>query len=96
MARVVRPGGKVVVLEITTPTEGVTARALNLWFDRLVPLVGRLAGDADAYNYLPNSVRRFPPPRELAAIMSSAGLDEVRYILTAGGIIALHVGTVRG
>lgn len=96
MARVVRPGGKVVVLEITTPTEGLTARALGVWFDRLVPLVGRLAGDADAYNYLPNSVRRFPPPHELAAIMSSVGLDEVRYILTAGGIIALHVGTVSG
>jgi demethylmenaquinone methyltransferase/2-methoxy-6-polyprenyl-1,4-benzoquinol methylase len=96
MVRVVRPGGKVVVLEITTPTEGVMALALALWFDRLVPLVGRLAGDADAYTYLPSSVRRFPPPDELAAAMASAGLTDVRYILTAGGIIALHVGTVTG
>jgi demethylmenaquinone methyltransferase/2-methoxy-6-polyprenyl-1,4-benzoquinol methylase len=96
MTRVVRPGGKVVVLEITTPTEGVTAAALTVWFDRIVPLVGRLAGDPDAYTYLPNSVRRFPPPRELAAVMSDAGLGDVRYILTAGGIIALHVGTVTG
>jgi demethylmenaquinone methyltransferase/2-methoxy-6-polyprenyl-1,4-benzoquinol methylase len=96
MARVVRPGGRVVVLEITTPTEGATAIALHVWFERIVPLVGRLAGDADAYTYLPSSVRRFPPPRELAAIMSAVGLGEVRYILTAGGIIALHVGTVMG
>jgi len=96
MARVVRPGGRVVVLEITTPTEGVMALALQVWFDRIVPLVGRLAGDADAYTYLPSSVRRFPPPRELASIMTAVGLGEVRYILTAGGIIALHVGTVMG
>src|SRR5579875_594108 len=96
MTRVVRPGGKVVVLEITTPTEGAMAVALHLWFDRIVPLVGRVVGDADAYNYLPSSVRRFPPPRELAATMTSVGLGDVRYILTAGGIIALHVGTVMG
>lgn len=96
MTRVVRPGGRVVVLEITTPTEGTMAAMLHLWFDRIVPLVGRLAGDADAYTYLPSSVRRFPPPRDLAAIMAAAGLRDVRYILTAGGIIALHVGTVMG
>jgi demethylmenaquinone methyltransferase/2-methoxy-6-polyprenyl-1,4-benzoquinol methylase len=96
MARVVRPGGRVVVLEITTPTEGVMALALHAWFDGIVPLVGRLAGDADAYTYLPSSVRRFPPPRELAATMAEVGLRDVRYILTAGGIIALHVGTVTG
>ena len=96
MARVVRPGGKVVVLEITTPTEGVMALGLHLWFDRLVPLVGRVAGDADAYNYLPSSVRRFPPPQELARTMAASGMEDVRYILTAGGIIALHVGTVMG
>jgi demethylmenaquinone methyltransferase/2-methoxy-6-polyprenyl-1,4-benzoquinol methylase len=94
MTRVVRPGGKVVVLEITTPTEGPVAVGLKLWFDHLVPLLGRLALDRDAYEYLPNSVRRFPPPRELAAIMSKVGLTDVRYVLTAGGIIALHHGVV--
>jgi demethylmenaquinone methyltransferase/2-methoxy-6-polyprenyl-1,4-benzoquinol methylase len=94
MTRVVRPGGRVVVLEITTPTRGPLAVALKLWFDNIVPVVGRLVGDADAYTYLPNSVRRFPPPQELAAIMASAGLSDVRYLLTAGGIIALHSGTV--
>ncbi len=94
MARVVRPGGRVVVLEITTPTEGLLATGLRVWFDRVIPLVGRLAGDAEAYTYLPSSVRRFPPPRELAALMAKVGLTEVRYVLTAGGIIALHVGSV--
>ena len=94
MARVVRPGGRVVVLEITSPTEGLLATGLRVWFDRVIPLVGRVAGDADAYTYLPSSVRRFPPPRELAALMTKVGLSEVRYVLTAGGIIALHVGIV--
>ena len=94
MARVVAPGGRVVVLEITTPTEGVMAAVLRIWFDRIVPLVGRLAGDAEAYTYLPDSVRRFPPPRELAALMVKVGLVDVRYVLTAGGIIALHSGVV--
>jgi demethylmenaquinone methyltransferase / 2-methoxy-6-polyprenyl-1,4-benzoquinol methylase len=93
MARVVRPGGRVVVLEITTPTSGPLAAGLGLWFDRIVPALGRLAGDSAAYTYLPDSVRRFPPPAQLAAIMWQVGLRDVRYHLTAGGIIALHVGT---
>jgi demethylmenaquinone methyltransferase/2-methoxy-6-polyprenyl-1,4-benzoquinol methylase len=94
MTRVVRPGGRLVVLEITTPTEGPLAAALGLWFGRLVPAIGKLAGDSAAYTYLPDSVRRFPPPDQLAAMMWQAGLRDVHYHLTAGGIIALHVGTV--
>jgi demethylmenaquinone methyltransferase/2-methoxy-6-polyprenyl-1,4-benzoquinol methylase len=94
MARVVRPGGRVVVLEITTPTRPPLSTFYRLWFDRVVPVIGRLAGDPDAYSYLPNSVKRFPGPHELAARMDRCGLD-VRYVLTAGGIIALHVGTRR-
>lgn len=96
MARVVAPGGRVVVLEITTPTRPPLATFLELWFDRLVPALGRLAGDAEAYSYLPSSVRRFPPPEELAAVMWGCGLRRIRYVLTAGGIIALHVGEVPG
>jgi demethylmenaquinone methyltransferase/2-methoxy-6-polyprenyl-1,4-benzoquinol methylase len=65
----------------------------RLWFDRLVPLLGRLAGDPDAYQYLPTSVKRFPGPHELAARMDRAGLRDIRYVITAGGIIAMHVGT---
>jgi demethylmenaquinone methyltransferase / 2-methoxy-6-polyprenyl-1,4-benzoquinol methylase len=92
MARVVRPGGRVVVLEITTPTRPPLSTFFELWFDKAVPALGRLAGDAQAYSYLPSSVRRFPAPDELAAIMSRCGMRDIRYILTAGGIIALHVG----
>ncbi len=95
MARVVRPGGRVVVLEITTPERPPLSWFFRFWFDRLVPLLGRAAGDPDAYSYLPRSVRRFPRPPELAASMSATGVAEIRYVLTAGGIIAIHAGTVR-
>jgi demethylmenaquinone methyltransferase/2-methoxy-6-polyprenyl-1,4-benzoquinol methylase len=93
MTRVVRPGGKVVVLEITTPQKPPLSTFFSLWFDRVVPLIGKVAGDSDAYDYLPNSVKRFPGPDGLAATMERAGLARIRWILTAGGIIALHVGT---
>jgi demethylmenaquinone methyltransferase / 2-methoxy-6-polyprenyl-1,4-benzoquinol methylase len=96
MARVVRPGGHVVILEITTPRRPPLSTFFRLWFDRAVPAIGSLAGDAQAYSYLPSSVRRFPGPEELAAVMSRSGLTRIRYLLTAGGIIALHVGTVAG
>jgi demethylmenaquinone methyltransferase/2-methoxy-6-polyprenyl-1,4-benzoquinol methylase len=94
MARVVRPGGTVVVLEITTPTRPPLSTFYRLWFDRVVPVIGKVAGDPEAYSYLPNSVKRFPGPAELAARMDRCGLD-VRCILTAGGIIAVHAGTKR-
>jgi demethylmenaquinone methyltransferase / 2-methoxy-6-polyprenyl-1,4-benzoquinol methylase len=118
MTRVVRPGGRVVVLEITTPTRGPLALFLRLWFDRAVPVLGRLVEStppwfarvarpspsqdaaselaiADAYTYLPTSVKRFPAPAALAAEMERAGLREIRCLVTAGGIIAIHAGTVR-
>jgi demethylmenaquinone methyltransferase/2-methoxy-6-polyprenyl-1,4-benzoquinol methylase len=93
MARVVKPGGRVVVLEITTPRKPPLSTFYSLWFDRIVPLIGRVTGENEAYTYLPNSVKRFPGPEGLAAAMERAGLREIRWILTAGGIIALHVGT---
>ena len=92
MARVVKPGGRVVVLEITTPTKPPLSTFYRLWFDRVVPLIGRVAGDSDAYEYLPNSVKRFPAPDGLGAVLDAAGLRRVRWVLTAGGIIAIHVG----
>jgi demethylmenaquinone methyltransferase/2-methoxy-6-polyprenyl-1,4-benzoquinol methylase len=95
MARTVRPGGRVVVLEITTPARPPLSTFYSLWYDRIVPLVGRLAGDPDAYSYLPSSVKRFPAPGALAAAMERAGMRDLRWILTAGGIIAIHVGVVR-
>jgi demethylmenaquinone methyltransferase/2-methoxy-6-polyprenyl-1,4-benzoquinol methylase len=93
MARVVKPGGRVVVLEITTPRKPPLSTFYSLWFDRIVPLIGRVTGENEAYTYLPNSVKRFPGPEGLAGAMERAGLRKIRWILTAGGIIALHVGT---
>jgi demethylmenaquinone methyltransferase / 2-methoxy-6-polyprenyl-1,4-benzoquinol methylase len=93
MTRVVRPGGRVVVLEITTPTRPPLSTFYRLWFDRVVPLIGRLTGETDAYTYLPSSVKRFPSPPALAAAMAAAGLGELHYVVTAGGIIAIHAGT---
>jgi demethylmenaquinone methyltransferase / 2-methoxy-6-polyprenyl-1,4-benzoquinol methylase len=95
LARVTRPGGRVVILEITTPQRPPLSWFFGLWFDRAVPALGRLAGDPDAYSYLPSSVRRFPGPRELAAKLAAAGLEDVRWLLTAGGIIAIHAGVKR-
>jgi demethylmenaquinone methyltransferase / 2-methoxy-6-polyprenyl-1,4-benzoquinol methylase len=89
----VRAGGKVVILEITAPRRPPLSTFFSIWFDRIVPVLGRVAGDPDAYAYLPSSVKRFPGPEALAARMAGAGLTDIRWILTAGGIIALHVGT---
>ncbi len=109
MVRVVRGGGRVVVLEITTPTRPPLAQFYRLWFDRLVPALGTAAaraaalagrrdsgGVAAAYSYLPSSVKRFPGPRQLAAELVAAGLADVEYLLLAGGIVAIHAGTVPG
>jgi demethylmenaquinone methyltransferase/2-methoxy-6-polyprenyl-1,4-benzoquinol methylase len=92
MARVVRPGGRVVVLEITKPEAPLLSGFFSLWFDRIVPLLGRAAGDPEAYAYLPSSVKRFPGPEGLARVMAGAGLEQISWTLTAGGIIALHTG----
>jgi demethylmenaquinone methyltransferase/2-methoxy-6-polyprenyl-1,4-benzoquinol methylase len=93
MARVVRPGGRVVVLEITTPAR--LRRFYGLWFDRAVPWLGRLLGrDGAAYSYLPASVRRFPDPPQLASRMAAAGLRDIRWRPLAAGIVALHHGRV--
>jgi demethylmenaquinone methyltransferase / 2-methoxy-6-polyprenyl-1,4-benzoquinol methylase len=119
MTRVVRPGGRVVVLEITTPVKPPLSVFYALWFDRIVPLLGRAVQAcssvltplrrargprssvasggvtiADAYTYLPSSVKRFPAPAELAAELERAGLEEISYVLLAGGIVAIHAGTV--
>jgi demethylmenaquinone methyltransferase/2-methoxy-6-polyprenyl-1,4-benzoquinol methylase len=94
MRRVVRPGGRVVVLEITTPQKPPLSWFFRFWFDTAVPALGRFAGDSDAYTYLPSSVRRFPGPNELGTELAAAGLTDVRWVLTAGGIIAIHSGTV--
>ena len=92
MARVLRPGGHLAILEITQPTRPPLSIFYSAWFDRLVPVLGTLAGDRDAYSYLPESVKRFPSPAGLAQRLDAAGLQGIRWTVLAGGIIAIHSG----
>ena len=96
MSRVLKPGGRMVILEITQPQRPPLSTFFSLWFDRLVPLLGNVAGDAEAYSYLPESVKRFPPPEDLAEKMERAGLTGIRWTILAGGIIAIHSGVKPG
>jgi demethylmenaquinone methyltransferase / 2-methoxy-6-polyprenyl-1,4-benzoquinol methylase len=89
LRRVLRSGGRLGILEITRP-RGLLAPFYRLWFDGAVPLLGKLLPGGSAYTYLPASVRRFPGPQELAAMIEAAGFRNVRVRLLAGGIIALH------
>lgn len=92
MARVLRPGGRLVILEITEPKRPPLSTFYSLWFDRIVPKLGSAAGDAEAYSYLPESVHSFPSPHGLAEKMDAAGLGQIRWTVLAGGIIAIHSG----
>jgi demethylmenaquinone methyltransferase/2-methoxy-6-polyprenyl-1,4-benzoquinol methylase len=92
MTRVLRPGGRLVVLEITQPTRPPLSTFFSLWFDRIVPMLGALSEESEAYSYLPESVRSFPGPQRLGELMDSAGLERIRWTVLAGGIIAIHSG----
>jgi demethylmenaquinone methyltransferase / 2-methoxy-6-polyprenyl-1,4-benzoquinol methylase len=93
MARVIRPGGRVVCLESTVAPEGLGRRFHGVWMGRVVPFTGRVVtGDAAAYAYLPASVDAFPRAEALAGIMAAAGLVNVRYRRFGFGAVALHVG----
>lgn len=93
MARVLRPEGRLVILEMTPLQNETLRKAFNLYFHNVVPVIGGvISGDRDAYRYLPDSVGAFPPADDLAGMMSATNLRNVRYKLVGGGTVALHIG----
>jgi demethylmenaquinone methyltransferase/2-methoxy-6-polyprenyl-1,4-benzoquinol methylase len=92
MARVLKPGGRLVILEFTEPRRPPFSTFYSMWFDRIVPFLGRLTPNPEAYSYLSESVHNFPDPQGLATKMDAAGFERIRWLLTAGGILAIHSG----
>jgi demethylmenaquinone methyltransferase / 2-methoxy-6-polyprenyl-1,4-benzoquinol methylase len=94
LRRVLRPRGRLGILEITR-AQGVAAPFYRVWFDGVVPVLGKALPGGSAYKYLPASVRRFPDPKQLAELVTAAGFEDVTYRLFAGGIVALHLARAR-
>jgi demethylmenaquinone methyltransferase/2-methoxy-6-polyprenyl-1,4-benzoquinol methylase len=91
LRRVLRPGGRLAVLEITQP-RGALKPFFGVWFDRIVPILGKVIPGGRAYAYLPASVRRFPGAEELVSALEREGFGDVRFRLLGGSIVALHTG----
>ena len=97
IARILKPGGEVGILEFSDPRNGIGAAAFRFYFRHILPRIGgAISGDSSAYSYLPNSVSKFPPPDELARWMKQAGFADVEFRLWNYGSVALHVGRKSG
>lgn len=96
MARVVRPGGRVVSLELSKPGAPVFKQAYYLYFNRIVPVLGKLGIGRDGpYSYLPESLKHFPHQSEIKDLFEREGLTDVRYYELTGGIVTVHQSTVK-
>ena len=94
LRRVLKPGGRLAILEITQ-ARGPLKPFFSLWFDRIVPLLGKVLPGGSAYTYLPESVKRFPTAEGLVELLVSTGFGEVEFRLLGGSIVALHTGIAR-
>ncbi|HLK50219.1 MAG TPA: bifunctional demethylmenaquinone methyltransferase/2-methoxy-6-polyprenyl-1,4-benzoquinol methylase UbiE [Bryobacteraceae bacterium] len=93
MRRVLKPGGTAAILEFSQPPNPAFAALYNFYSRRILPVIGGLiSGNRDAYQYLPESVRKFPAAGELADAMRAAGFAQASYEFLTGGIVALHLG----
>jgi demethylmenaquinone methyltransferase/2-methoxy-6-polyprenyl-1,4-benzoquinol methylase len=93
-ARVLKPGSRLVILEMALPPQRLLRAAYQFYFRRVMPLIGRaISKHTTAYSWLPESTRVFPSPPELARRMEDQGFGDVRYELFMGGVCAMHVGT---
>jgi demethylmenaquinone methyltransferase/2-methoxy-6-polyprenyl-1,4-benzoquinol methylase len=94
LRRVLKPGGVVGILEFSRPTNRAFSAVYHWYSRRILPVIGgAISGSRDAYSYLPESVRKFPPAEELAEMMTRAGFAQVRFERMTGGIVALHLGS---
>ncbi len=97
LCRVLRPGARLVILDFALPGNPILRRLYTFYFDRILPAVGRLvSGHPWAYTYLPESVKEFPEPPVMAAMMKTAGFDETEWVTLTGGVAVIHLGERKG
>ena len=96
MARVLKPGGRVVILEFATPRNSIFRALYFFYFLRVLPLLGGLISQKSAYQYLPDSVLEFPDRTEFSRMMAEAGFENIEVHDLTGGIAAVHVGIRAG